>query len=144
MTTAILTSGGRTVTNQRIEAAQGSKVIIVCRGGSNPTWKKGTGSTATGLPTGVSQIRNSIISIVNIYSLTLAKTGVYACHYGVHTIETVTVGEFTLSIIIMILLLLFNLMYMYMLKWYMHIHHPGIVYHKFYNTHEYACGTCPR
>ena len=96
-TAAILTSGGRDVTNQRIEAIQGSRVTVLCRGGSNLNWKKGTGSTATSLPTmGAVQILNPQLqkTILTIFSLTSASTGVYACHLGASKIETVTVGEF--------------------------------------------------
>ena len=101
---AILKYGNRTVTNQRIEAARGSTVVIRCIEGNNPNWKKGTGSTATSLPIvgrgqEVYQIKSSMIhvAILTISQLTPAKTGVYACHVGPSTMETVTVavGEFT-------------------------------------------------
>ena len=109
-TTAILTLSGRTVTNQRVVVTQGSRVNIVCYGGrgSNPTWKKGAGSTATRLPTGVHQTKSSIVTILNIESLTPENMGIYACHIGSSTIETVAIGELTLSVIY-----LFNLMCIY-------------------------------
>ena len=89
-------SGGKTVTSQRIEATQRSRVTIFCKGGRNRNWKKGTGSTATNLPAGVVQIKNNNGALLLIIeSLTPANTGVYACHIGGSTIETVTVGEFT-------------------------------------------------
>ena len=94
-TTAIWTLNGKNVTSQRLEFAQGSRVNIICRGGNNPTWKKGTGSTATSLSNGVTQNNDSMVSLLIIESLTPENTGVYACHYGASTIETVTVGEFT-------------------------------------------------
>ena len=93
-TTAILTSGLEDVTNQRVEVDEGNRVNIICSGGSNPTWKKGTGNTATSLPSGVTQNNDSTVSLLIITSLTPAKTGVYACHIGASTVETVTVGEF--------------------------------------------------
>ena len=96
--TAILTSGGRTVTNQRVEVTQGTRVAIFCRGESNPSWKKGVGSRATSLPDGVTQIKSSASAILIINSLTPAHTGVYTCHIGASTVETVTVGRFTLSV----------------------------------------------
>ena len=91
---AILTYGGRTVTNQRVEAAQGSRLVILCRGGSYRNWRKGTGSTATSLPAGVAQAKSSTSAFLIINSLTPANTGVYTCHIGASTIETVTFGEF--------------------------------------------------
>ena len=85
------------MTNQRVEAAQGDRIAITCRGvpGSNPTWKKRTGNTSTGLPVEVTQTKSSLVAILHINLLNSAKTGVYACHYGVSSIETVIVGEFT-------------------------------------------------
>ena len=79
------------MTNQRVEVAKGSTVSIICRGlpGSYPTWKKETESTATSLP---KEFQSKLISILIINSLTTANAGVYACHIGVSTIETVTVG----------------------------------------------------
>ena len=91
---AILTSSQGTVTNQRVEAAQGSRVVILCRGGSYLNWRKGTGSTATSLPAGVFQVKSSTSALLSINSLTPANTGLYACHIGASTIETVTIGEF--------------------------------------------------
>ena len=98
-----MTYGGRTVTNQTVEAALGSRVTVICRGGSNLNWKKGTGSTATSLPTlGAVEIPNTKLqwTILNIHSLTPASAGVYACHLGASTIETVTVGEFIYPLLI--------------------------------------------
>ena len=90
---AILTYGGRTVINQRVEAAQGSKISIICRGGTNRNWRKGTGSTSTSLPAGVVQAKSSTSAFLIIKSLTPANVGVYTCHVGASTIETVTIGE---------------------------------------------------
>jgi hypothetical protein len=94
---AVLKSGNRTVTNQRIEATKGSRITLHCEGGSNLDWKKRIGSTVTSLPTvgsGVFQTKSKVYTILTINSLTPARTGVYACHNGASIIETVTVGEF--------------------------------------------------
>ena len=93
-TTAILTFNGRTVTNQRIEVAQGARVAIFCGGESNPSWKKGSKGITTIRSAGVAQAKSSNVSLLIINSLTPAKTGVYTCDIGPSTIETVTIGEF--------------------------------------------------
>ena len=93
-TTAILTSGGKTVTNQRIEAAQGTRVTIFCGVDNYSNWKKGNKNITTSRSAEVTQVKSSSAAILIINSLTQANTGVYECHIGASTIETVTVGEF--------------------------------------------------
>ena len=93
-TTAILTSGGKTVTNQRIEAAQGTRITILCGGDNYSNWKKGNENIPTSRSAEVAQVKSSNVSFLTINSLTPANTGVYECHIGASTIETVTIGEF--------------------------------------------------
>ena len=99
---AILTYNGNDVTNQRIEVRQGSYITISCRGGSNPTWKKGSESITTSSYYADVYQRKSSTSTLIIRSLTSAHVGVYTCHflkYSVPTVETLILSEFHTKII---------------------------------------------
>jgi hypothetical protein len=100
-TTAILTYQREIITNQKVEVTQGSRVSIFCRGGNNPNWTKGTDSTATSLPAGVTQTKSGPFKVLEIQPVTPENMGKYACHITKNdttTIETVTVSEFTCNI----------------------------------------------
>lgn len=84
---------GKNVASQTVKVAQGSRVLVTCRG-STPTWAKGREMIETSGPSAaVIQTKGNDFSILFIKSLTPATVGAYSCQITRNNVETVTFGE---------------------------------------------------
>ena len=86
---------GMNVTNEAIQATQGARLQVTCRGGRDPNWKMGTNNivfSTTSTSVNVYQIKSPVSSILVIKSVKPSNAGKYTCHIGGFE-ESVTVGE---------------------------------------------------